>query len=116
MPVAHMLHRAVVAHVDRAGVRYVPPHGFRRFSITQWSTASPDAGRIVHGEGLGIRSHYVDPRRVLEDAAPRVRMPTAFLTRKEISDSMKSEEELLTYYRRADRATRAAILHLARRA
>lgn len=113
---AKQLRRELRRIAKAAGVRYVEPHGFRRFAVSQWSAASVDAGRIVHGESLGIRSHYVDHRRVLEDAAPRVRMPTCFFTQKEISDIMKAEEELLTYYRRADRATRDAILHLARRA
>lgn len=97
-----------------AGVRYVEPHGFRRFAVTQWSAVSVDAGKIVHGESLGVRAHYIEPRRILEDAAPRVRMPACFLTPKEISDAMKAEEELLTYYRRATPAMRKAILTVVR--
>lgn len=38
----------------------VTPHSLRRASITAWTAINPDAGRIIHGEGLGIRDRYVN--------------------------------------------------------
>lgn len=51
----------------------------RRSSITTWSIASPDAGRMIHGTDLGVMRHYLDVRRVLESALPRLQWPEAML-------------------------------------
>lgn len=64
-----------------SGSSDLTPQAIRRASITQWSICSPDAGRIVHGSAdLGVLAHYLDVRRVLAAALPRLQFPDAFLT------------------------------------
>lgn len=59
-----------------AGVRPVLTlQQLRRLSITSWSSVSAEAGRIVHGSGLGVLGHYLDQRRILDSAAPRFPWP-----------------------------------------
>lgn len=48
-----------------AGIPKITPHGIRRASISEWSAINSDSGAIIHGSGLGIRSRYVDPLRLL---------------------------------------------------
>lgn len=48
-----------------AGVPWITAQAIRRASITEWSAINADCGAIVHGSGLGIRSRYVDPLRLL---------------------------------------------------
>lgn len=98
-----------------AGVPYVPPHGFRRFAITQWSLANDLAGRIIHGEGLSrVMAHYVQPQSILDKWAPQVEVPSSWLTPKERADAIRAETELLAHYRRASQDTRDALLRIAR--
>jgi len=63
---------------DAAGVPIVTPKQLRQRSITEWTRANATAGAIVHGCGLGVMAHYLDPLSVLESAAPRVRLPACF--------------------------------------
>ena len=45
------------------------------------------AARLVHGAGLGVLDHYIDPMTVLESAAPGVRLPAAFASDDERDDA-----------------------------
>lgn len=109
------LRRELARIAGAAGVDYVPPHGFRRFAITQWSQANEQAGKIIHGEGLSrVMRHYVQPGTILARWAPQVDIPRQWLTRKEIADSIRAENELVACYRRASKETRDALLRLAR--
>ncbi len=47
----------------------------RRASISEWSCTTNDAGALIHGCGLGIRQHYVNPLKVLDRAAQRFELP-----------------------------------------
>lgn len=48
----------------------------RQTCVNEWSKVSRDAGRIIHGCGLGdVRDHYVDAFSILADAAPQVPWP-----------------------------------------
>lgn len=52
------------------------PQALRRLSITEWTVADPEAGRIVHGTSLDVvNRHYLDGLRVLERASTRVSWP-----------------------------------------
>lgn len=53
-----------------AQVPAITPHGMRRAAITEWSAISSDCGSILHGQGLGIRSRYVNPVRLLRKHLP----------------------------------------------
>ena len=74
-----------------SGNSELTPQAIRRCSITQWSVASPDAGRLIHGVDIGILKHYLDVRRVLSAALPRLQWPVAFLT-----DSERDQREQAT--------------------
>jgi hypothetical protein len=70
------------------------PQPLRRAAITQWSIASPEAGRIVHGSGLGMMAHYLDPFETLVNAMPRRRWPAAMLTPAELDERHSREHSL----------------------
>lgn len=56
--------------------RRVTAKTLRQTAVNEWSKVSRDAGRIVHGCGLGdVRDHYVDSFGILADAAPRMPWP-----------------------------------------
>lgn len=97
-----------------AQVKYVPPHGFRRFAITQWSAADSMAGKIIHGCSLGVMGHYIDIGRHLSSVAGQVEMPQEFLTDSELARIRTREEELIAAYRRATPDSRELIVNVAR--
>lgn len=72
------------------------PQAIRRCSITQWSIASPDAGRLIHGTGIGIRGHYLDVRRVLASALPQLEWPLAFLSEGERDRRQQATTRILS--------------------
>lgn len=58
--------RRELSRICRAAqIPVITPHALRRACITEWSAINSDCGSIIHGQGLGIRSRYVDPLRVL---------------------------------------------------
>jgi len=80
-----------------SGSPELTPQAIRRASITQWAIASPDAGRIIHGSAdLGVLAHYLDVRRVLAAALPRLQFPAAFLTAAERAERAGRTRRLLT--------------------
>lgn len=70
----------------KAAVPRILPKFVRQASITAWKTADATAGSIIHGSGLGVLDHYVDPLTILTAAAPRVRLPDCFGARDEQPD------------------------------
>ncbi len=58
-----------------AGVERFGPQMVRRASVSEWSCTTNDAGALIHGCGLGIRRHYVNPLKVLDRAAQRFELP-----------------------------------------
>jgi hypothetical protein len=60
-----------------AGVPWLTAQAIRRASITEWSALNADCGSIIHGQGLGIRRHYVDPLRLLRKHLPELPNPLA---------------------------------------
>jgi integrase len=56
--------------------RKVTAKTLRQTCVNEWSKVSRDAGRIVHGCGLGdVRDHYVDSFSILAEAAARMPWP-----------------------------------------
>lgn len=94
-----------------ASVAIITPQQIRQASITEWSRANATAGAIVHGCGLGVLAHYLDPLSVLESAAPRVRLPSCFGA----ASGGNSESLLLSNYRRLDPAAQMLIAGTAER-
>lgn len=62
---------------DAANIgRAVTTKSLRQTAVSQWSRVHRDAGRIIHGCGLGdVRDHYVQPLDILQEAAPRMPWP-----------------------------------------
>lgn len=82
---------------ESANVPAWTPKQLRQRSITEWSRANATAGAIVHGCGLGVLSHYLDPLQILESAAPRVRLPECFG-----ATNASGEDSLVANFRRLD--------------
>jgi hypothetical protein len=86
----------------------------RRASITLWMQAHPEAGRIVHGCGLGVLRHYLDPWTILVSAAPRFTLPVVCLSPQERSATRRARNELIECFDRAGREQQRLILDVAR--
>jgi integrase len=97
-----------------AGVPPVTLQQLRRLAITNWSSVNAEAGRIVHGCGIGVMRHYLDPLAVLAAAAPLVRLPEVFLSEEERDAEQQHRQELLDCYARAGRTGRRTMLEVAR--
>jgi len=76
------------------------PIQLRQRAVTEWTRANAKAGEILHGCGLGVLRHYIEPLSILESAAPRVRLPSCF----GVSLSAGQEDTLLSNFRRLDPA------------
>ena len=102
--------RDAISHVcDRAGVARWTPKQLRQRSITEWTRANATAGQLIHGCGIGVLSHYLDPLSVLESAAPQVRLPACFGAYSDTADRMTE------VYRRLDQQGQQLVLHTAER-
>ena len=85
-----------------AGVQPITAQALRRASVTTWATVSPEAGRIIHGTGLGVLRHYYDGERILRACANRFPWPTEMLPPDQRDTRQRSEAELLAVIRRLD--------------
>lgn len=98
-----------------AGVKYFTPHDIRRAGITMWSIAHPEAGRIIHGCGKkDVMQHYLSPRKILESAAPRVRLPQEMLPEDMRTESEQQEQEMLLRFKNAAPEQRELLIKLSR--
>lgn len=107
----NVLRRSIRTACLAASVQIWHPQQLRQRSITEWSRANATAGAIVHGCGLGVLAHYVDPLSVLESAAPCVRVPAAMLG----TWQGAPEDSLLSAWRRCDPAARELVRATAER-
>lgn len=73
-----ILRAVLTSHCEQAAVPRWGPKALRQRAITEWVTASRTAGEIVHGQGLGVLAHYVDPAAMIAPYQHRVRLPAAF--------------------------------------
>ena len=102
--------RDAISHVcDRAGVSRWTPKQLRQRSITEWTRANATAGQLIHGCGIGVLSHYLDPLAVLESAAPQVRLPACF------GASVDNAERMTAAYQRLDQHGQQLVLQTAER-
>ena len=95
----------------RSGVEVWTPKHLRQRGVNEWTRANATAGAIVHGSGLGVMVHYLDPLSVLESAAPRVRLPACFGACTETA----TEDTLLRHFRRLDPAAQGLIAGMSER-
>lgn len=107
----NILRRGITALCEAAKVDRFTPQQLRQRSITEWSRANATAGAIVHGCGLGVLSHYLDPLQILEAAAPRVRLPECFGA----SATAGTEDALISNFRRLDPAAQGLVAGTAER-
>jgi len=96
---AKILKQHLQAACLAAGVTYFHPKLMRQRSVNEWSNANATAGSLIHGSGIGVLQHYLDPLTVLQAAAPRVAVPAAMLGNHKPGGA---EETLLTNFRRLD--------------
>lgn len=108
-----LLHQCRKISADSA-VR-VTPQEVRRAGLTAWSAANPMAGRIIHGSGLGVLDHYVNPLTVLQSAAPRVSVPDEFLTVTERQERQAGLAEVSERFAALDPVGQSTVLDLMRR-
>jgi len=71
------------------------------------------AGKIVHGSGLGVLDHYIDPMAVLESAASSVRLPLGFTF--DDDERKRQAKHLPDLLQKMDPEARALILQTAQR-
>lgn len=105
------IRRHISAACLAAGVPDFSPQQLRQRSVTEWSRANATAGSLIHGCGIGVLAHYIDPLSVLESAAPRVRLPACFGA----DASQDAESGLLDNFRRLDPAAKNLITGTAER-
>ena len=73
----------------------IGPQPLRRASVTSWACASAEAGRIVHGERLGVLASYYDTRRILAGAESRFAWPESMLAGVGLSRTTQRRLELM---------------------
>jgi integrase len=109
---AQVIVRGELERVAQIGkVPRIMPQQLRQRSVQEWTRANATAGAIVHGMGLGVMQHYLDPLMVLESAAPRVRIPSCFGS----STTATTEDTLIHHFRRLDPAAQGLIAGTAER-
>jgi hypothetical protein len=109
---AQVIVRGELERVAQLGkVPRIMPQQLRQRAVQEWTRANATAGAIVHGQALGVMSHYLDPLMVLESTAPRVRLPACFGAK----ESASTEEALLHSFRRLDPSAQGLISGTAER-
>lgn len=94
------------------GVETIKPNHVRDLSLNEWMHASPSAVGVLHGQDLKTLRHYIDPLRILESAAPRVRVPSCMLGDCKQADT---EGNLLDNFRKLDPQAQGLIASTAER-
>jgi hypothetical protein len=103
---------ALAAICDTCNVATIKPNHIRDLALNEWMAASPSAVGVLHGQDLKTLKHYVDPLRILESAAPRVRVPQCML-----GDCKQSDNEgtLLDNFRKLDPQAQGLIRDMSER-
>lgn len=100
------LYREFKRVCDLAGIPQFRPKQLRQFSINQWSAANADAGRIIHGCGLGVMRHYLNPTTVLEMAKDNVAMPGIF------TSARNDEQRLIELFKMAKPNQKSLVIQM----
>lgn len=88
---------------ERVGIAVWTPKQLRQRSVTEWSRSNATAGALIHGSGIGVLAHYIDPMQIIEAAADGVRVPACL--RPKSAEQRPNIADLLT---RLDDSKRAA--------
>lgn len=110
---AKQLNRELRAISEAAKIRPVTTQSLRRFAVTEWSTASDAAGAVLHG--CGVRRYYLDRARIMDRAAPNVRIPDAFMSAAERRPATVAKRALIDALRRATPSERDWLVEAARK-
>ena len=73
-----LLRQVLTSICKTADVDRWTPKQLRQRAISEWCRADAMAGRLIHGTGIGVLRHYVDPLTVLEQHQHKVRLPACF--------------------------------------
>ena len=100
-----------------AGVENVTPKRIRVLAANEWERARPRAGDAILGHSIRRRvtRHYIRPTLSLEEALPRLRVPTAFLTADELEHGQDRLRELQRLFERMPTDSQDLLLGMARR-
>lgn len=97
-----------------AGVETITPQALRRASVTTWATVSPEAGRIVHGTGLGVLRHYYDCEQILRACSDRFPWPVSMLPPDQRDERQRLASETESVLARLSPERIADVLRVAR--
>lgn len=92
----------------------ITPQSLRRASVTTWATVSPEAGRIVHGTGLGVLRHYYDGEQILRACADRFPWPVSMLPPDQRDERQRLANETESVLARLSPERIADVLRVAR--
>jgi len=90
------LRKAIDQSCNEANVARFTPKKIRQRAVTEWSKVNGQAGAILHGSGMGVMAHYVQPLSILQAAAPSVAIPTSF---NRFRSDQTQEEAMISAYR-----------------
>lgn len=105
------LREAIDVACLKAKISRFTPKNIRQRAVTEWSKANGQAGAILHGCGIGVLAHYVDPLGVLQSASRRVRIPQSF----SVSSEQGLADEIPEILQRLDPEGRDLVLRTAQR-
>jgi len=110
----HLVRKELSRLCEMANVPPLTPQSLRRSAVTTWATVAPEAGRIVHGTGLGVLAHYYDGEQILRAAMDRFPWPNT-MRPPELRDARKRDEcELLAVLERLPSDRIADVIRVAR--
>jgi len=105
-----LIRLCTAAEVDRVGMQKL-----RQAAVMLWTTTDAKAGEIIHGCGIrGSLAHYLSCAGILQNVAPRVRLPDQFHTDDERNAAQDEEAELIDRYRKAPSEIRQHLMTTAR--
>ena len=99
-----IIRTAISVACNAAGVGIWSPKQLRQQALTAWSRADGMAGRIVHGSGLGVLDHYIDPLSVLESHQHKVTLPACF-------GATTDQQDIHAAFRRLDPDAQQLVRH-----
>lgn len=113
----HQFRRELKRICKAAGVEHVTPKRIRVLSANEWERARPRAGDAILGHSIRrkVTRYYLRPPLALEEALPRLRVPSAFLTDEEREHGQSRIAELQQLFERMPTDSQELLLGMARR-
>jgi len=92
-----------------SSVPRILPSQIRDRGLNEWARANPGIIGLLHGSGLGVLRHYLDPLELLQSVQHRVRVPECF------GASVDTAETMMISFRRLDPAAQQLVSDTAAR-